>query len=291
MNRQIATVTAHVEGEAACGRIRIDRGIINDNIAVVVGQGVRTVIAPVVQRQSHAFQRQVAVVLDQKLRFRRCNSTILESNLVVLEQLESVRLGAGAADHGAIHRIGMATKVHRQASAELALRNHNAIARAILKQGDGIAILRRRKGRFEGSIRGGTNLRHGLGNRLGAITIVNPGIAFRRGLVKVARFCNGSILGTIPHQDVAAHSAAIQRKAVALCISGGVYDNVTIDRAVSGDGNADRRIGGECTDAKSSAANSGWITDICPRKVRRIDRGILDYNCTIAIAHSGLIIV
>ena len=66
----------------------------------------------------------------------------------------------------------MTAEVHRQTSAELALRNHNAIALAIRQQSDGLAILRRRKGFFEGFIFGFANLRDSCYHRIGDHTFI-----------------------------------------------------------------------------------------------------------------------
>ena len=160
MHGRIACVPAYVEREAASG-VSIDGGVVNHHISVVVGQRVRRSIVRVVQRQRHAVQRQIAVVLDQDLRLRRGDSTILEGDLVVLQQLEAVGLGAGAADCLAVHRVGVAVKVDRQAVGELALRHHDTVARSILQQSNGFAVLGFDNRCLEGGVTDFTD----LGNR------------------------------------------------------------------------------------------------------------------------------
>ena len=158
---RIARIAAHVEGKAA-RRIRLDRGILDGRIAIIVGQGVGAGIAGIVHRQRHIVQRQVAVILYQHLRLLGGDGAVLEGDVVVLEQLERLGLSARAAHHGPIHCVGMAAEIDRQAFGELALRHLDAVAAGVLQQLHLVAVDRRVHGLLEGLVDGIADLRHRL---------------------------------------------------------------------------------------------------------------------------------
>ena len=147
----IAAVAAHVEGEATC-RVGVDGRAIDDHRAIVVRQRVGAGVAGIVECQRHALEGQVAVVLHQDLSLLGGDGTILEGDLVVLEQLEAVGLRAGRTDRLTIDSIGEAREVDRQACGELSLRGLDAVAGAVGQQGDGFTILSGGEGSLEGLV-------------------------------------------------------------------------------------------------------------------------------------------
>ena len=159
----VAAVAADVKGEAVC-IVRVDRGVLDQSAAVVVGQRVRgRGVFRVVERQRHAVQGQVAVVLDKHSRLLRIDGTILEGDLVVLQQLERLGLGAGGTcQRILIHSVGFAAEVHREAfRAELALGNADTVAGAVGQHGDGVAVLSSRKGSSQSLVLGSVDLGDG----------------------------------------------------------------------------------------------------------------------------------
>ena len=164
MHGGIAAVAAHVKGHAA-GRVGADGAALHGHVAVVVGQRVRGGVACVVQRQRHALQGQVAVVLNQEQGLLGIDGTILEGDLVVLQQLEGLALGSGAADQLAVHRVGVAVEVHRQAGGgKLALRSNDAVAGAVLQQLDRLAVIGRCNRSLQAGIADLADLGHSLGD-------------------------------------------------------------------------------------------------------------------------------
>ena len=286
MHRRIAGVPAHVERKAA-RRIRVDCRTVNNYIAVVVRQRIGAVVAGIVQRQRHALQHQIAVVLHQDLRLRRVDFTVLERDLIVLQQLESVRFRSRAADRGSIHCVGISRKVHRQAARELALRNHDSVAAAVFQQLDRISVFRRRKGLFKAGVARFTNRRYHLRDRLGFFFSIHPHIAFRRRVVKARRFGDGYLIrsrferrlrGSV-HHDVALDVSArqLQSEAILRVAAGSRNFNFAVDCASAGYRHMHRRI----------TAVPAHIERIATRRIRVDRRTVNNYIAVVVRQRIG----
>ena len=281
LHRRIACVPAHIERIAA-RRIRVDRRIVDHDIAVIVRQRIGAAIAGVVQRQRHAVQRQIAVVLHQDLRLRRRDRSVCKCNLIVLQQLEAVRFRSSAANRGSIHRVSISSKVNRQAGCELALRNLDSVAAAVFQQRDLISVFRRRNCRFKAGVACFTNLRHGLRDRLGSFFSIHPHIAFRRRVSKAVRFDDRNLLGSrferrfrgSVHHDLTTDASArqLQSEAILRVAAGSRNFNFAVDCASAGYRHMHRRI----------TAVPAHIERIATRRIR-VDRRIVDHDIAVIV--------
>ena len=280
-HRRVAGVPAHIERIAA-RRIRVDRRTVNHDAAVVVRQRIGAAVAGIVQRQRHAIQRQIAVVLHQDLRLRRRDRSVCKCNLIVPQQLEAVRFRSSAANRGSIHRVSISSKVNRQAGCELALRNLDSVAAAVFQQRDRVSVFRCRNCRFKAGIARFANLRHGLRDRLGSFPSVHPHIAFRRRVVKASRLGDGYLLrglfkrrfsGSV-HHDLTTDASARQRQpeTILRVVTGCRYFNFAVDCASAGYRYMHRRI----------AAVPAHIERIATRRIR-VDRRIVDHDIAVIV--------
>ena len=170
MDVRIAAVPANIKCKAAC-LVGIDRAVFDHYVAVVVRQRIGGRVIGVVQRQRHAVQRQVAVVLNQHLRLLGVDRAVLEGDLVVLQQLERLRLRTRAADHRAVHRVDVAVEVHRHAGRELALRRLDTVAAAVRQHRDGVTVHSRRKRGFQTLVLRLADLSNTFSNHVGIVIL------------------------------------------------------------------------------------------------------------------------
>ena len=285
VHRRIARVPAYVERKAA-RRIRVDRRVVDHDVAVVVAQRVRRGIVRVVQRQRHPLQRQVAVVLHQHLRLRRINRPVLERDLVVLQQLERLGLRPRRPHHLPVHRVREAREVHRQpAHRELALRNLDPVPGAVAQQRDRRTVRRRRKRFFQRLVLHGSNLRHvrNRHQRLDAAFRFAPPVPFgrrlleRRGLLhrrRVRRHGHRRRRRRV-HHDVAVQRPAFQHQPEAVLRVAARRGNlhVTVDHARPRYRHVHRRI----------ARIPAYVERKAARRIR-VDRRVVDHDVAVVVA-------
>ena len=288
-HRRIARVPANVERKPA-GRVRVDRRVVDHDLAVVVAQRVRRGVVRVVQRQLHPLQRQVAVVLDQHLRVLGVDCPVLERDLVVLQQLECLRLRPRRADQRAVHRVREAREVNRQTlRAELALRRLQPVARAAGQQRDRVAVHRRVPRRLQRAVLRAADLRHVLDGRqrAGAVAVGDPlevrGSRLRErvglGHLALLRRRLDHRRRSLVDDDVPVHRAARERQAEAVLRVGDAarlgrgHLDVAVDHGVAGHRHAHRRIARVPANVERKPA--GRV---------RVDRRVVDHDLAVVVA-------
>ena len=272
----VAAVAAHVERHVAS--LRRDRRVVDHNVAVVIGHCVTAPDAGAVN--SHAIQRQVAVVLDQEASILRRGRdlAVREGDGVVPQQLEAVVFRSAGTNTFTAEVVGMTAKVNRQTGSELALRHLDAVAGAVSQHRDGVAVLGRRKGSFQGLVLGLADLSDvDLGDQSAVLPLVVSGSS--RSEVSVlghsrllGRGCHGR-LSAVGQHDVAVHLAALKRQAEAVLrvAVAGIDLHVTVDLGVAGHGHVDGGVAAVAADIERYVARL------------RSDRGVLDHNVAVVV--------
>ena len=118
----------------------MDLRVLDLYVPVVVGKRICGRVALVGHRKLHPVQCQVTVVLDQHLRVRRCDRTILKGDLIVLQQLECLCFCTGTSDKCSINCICEPAEIYCQAGSILALGDLDSVSRAVLQQGDRVPV-------------------------------------------------------------------------------------------------------------------------------------------------------
>ena len=114
---RIRSISANIKCKTAFG-VRIDGGINNHGITIIIGKGVGRIIVRIFQSQCHAFKSQVRIVLDKHFSNFTVKSTVLEDYGRIFEKLECLCLCAGGTcKRLGINGVSLAVKVNDKIAA------------------------------------------------------------------------------------------------------------------------------------------------------------------------------
>ena len=223
--------------------------------------------------------------MNQDLGLLGADGTILEGDLVVLQQLEAVGLGPSAADGAAVHRVGEAGEVHRQAFSELALRSLDAVAGAALQKLDGLAVLGRRNGLLQRLILGagvGVLSHVVLGSEADrVVAVVDPLVVLRRFQRDAVVLDHKDLLRLDGIAEIAVdHKSAFHRGLALQSQAGAVL------RVVAGGGDLDVAVDGAVLHRDVHGRIAAVAAHVKGEAARRCrDRRALDLDRAVVVGH------